>query len=147
MTTELAREMEAEMAETRRALLEDLNEIELINTQLRPLEARKRILNDRVKQGMGLAGLDELADGETGVVGKIQERAGTPLYDLVGAVQHDGATAIEALGDAALAGMVRIDHAMLKRFREGNGSSWADLLHEYIMPGKGTEALIVEQTK
>lgn len=136
---ELARLHEREMAETKRALLDDLNEVELINTQLRPLEARKRILTDRIKQGIGLAGLDELADGETGVVARIQERAGTPLYDLVSAAERS------SLLFAARAGMLRLDHAMFSRFRKESGAAWADDLARYEMPGNGTNALIVEK--
>ena len=50
---------------------------------------------------------------------------------------------IDALIKAANAGMVRIDHTMLARFRKDAGASWADAIAQYEMPGNGTEALTV----
>lgn len=133
--------MEAEEAVVTRALLDDLNELALINETLKPVEARKRILTERVKQGMGLRGLDELADGETGVVAKIQERNAAPLYDLV-RVSHQSAPSIIS---AARAGMLRLDHAMFDRFQKANGAEWCEAIERAQMPGAQTTALIIEK--
>ncbi len=137
------REVEAAMAESRRAALEALNELALINEALSPLEARKRVLTATVKSYMGEA-VAELRDGETGVVARIQERGGSPTYDLATLAASEGAPAII---DAARAGMLRVDAVMLDRFRKAAGAIWADDIASVAMPGALTYALIVEGKK
>lgn len=141
MTTDaLQREMEAEQAAVMRALLDDLNELALINDTMSPLTARKAVLTERIKQGMGLQDLTELADGETGVAGRIQERTSAPTYDLTNANMND-------LAAAGAAGMLRLDHVMFDRFRKQSGAVWADQLARLAMPGSLTTALTVEKKK
>ncbi len=139
---DLGREMERDAAATEAKMLEAVRELALIAEAMRPLTARQTELRDQVKQFMTLNGLDELADRETGVVAKIQDRNSTPTYDLVSAVErgHD-----QALVHAASAGMLRLDHTMLQRFRKANGAWWAETIARYEMPGTSTTALIVEK--
>lgn len=128
------------MAESRRAALEALNEIALINEALSPLEARKRALTATVRSYMGMNMATSMRDGETGVVARIQERRGSPTYDLATLAAGEGAPAII---DAARAGMLRVDAVMLDRFRKAAGAIWADDIASVAMPGALTYALIV----
>ena len=93
---------------------------------------------------LDLNGLDSLRDGERGITARLQDRKGTPVYDLVSlAKDTDGYALIEA----ASAGMARIDHVSLSRFRKDAGAGWADLIAKYELPGTGTTALLVERDK
>lgn len=130
------------MAATQRALLDDLNELALINETMKPVEARKRILTDRIKQGMGLAGLDELADGETGVSARIQDRQASPKYDLgTLSLTKEGEAAIVS---AAFAGALKPDHTIIERIHGYGTQKWAEQLWQVQMPGGiASTALIV----
>jgi hypothetical protein len=133
---------QAALAE-RRAALDLLAELALINETLSPVEKRKREITEYLKRYMGLEGLDSLHDGEHGITARFQDRRGTPTYDLIAAAEQHP----EDLTAAAKAGMLRLDHAMLSLFRRGGGASWADRLARLEMPGTGTTALIVEREK
>lgn len=122
-----------------------LTELAYINEQLSPLEKRKRELTDQLKQWMALEDREDLLDGERGLVARLQSRNGTPTYDVVSLVKD--AAGAEALVDAASAGMVRVDHAMLDRFRKQNGATWADLIERVQIPGTGTVALVIEKAR
>jgi hypothetical protein len=52
-----------------------------------------------------------------------------------------------ALIEAAKAGMVRLDHTMLSKFRKDAGATWADDLAKFEMPGQGSTALTVGELK
>ena len=136
--------MEQDKMATERQMLGYVAELALINETLSPLTRRKADLTERVKQWMALEGLGELRDGEHGLVARLQDRKGTPVYDLV-RLAHD--TDGYSLIEAAIAGMARIDHESLSRFRRDAGASWADVVAKYEMPGRGTTALIVEVEK
>ncbi len=138
----LTEAMEQDKITAERHALDLVNAIAVLHAQLKPLEDTKKRAVDQLKQWMALEGLGELRDGEHGLVARLQDRKGTPVYDLVRLVKDDK---IEALIDAAAAGMARIDHAMLARFRKDAGASWADTLAHYEMPGTGSTALIVEK--
>jgi hypothetical protein len=112
-----------------------------INDELKPLEVAKKYAVERIKNHMQLNDMKFLRDDETGAIAKITERKGTPTYDVISLVTSQGG--IDALIKAANAGMVRIDHTMLNRFRKDAGASWADAIAQYEMPGNGTEALTV----
>jgi hypothetical protein len=131
---------EQDAASTRR-VLDLITSVAHINDELKPLETAKKFAVDQIKQHMALAGEKFLRDPETGASAKITERKGTPTYDVVSLVSSQGG--IDALIKAANAGMVRIDHTMLSRFRKDSGAAWADALAQYEMPGTGTEALTV----
>lgn len=125
-----------------RYALELLSELALINETLAPVEKRKKEVTESLKQYMALQGMDSLRDGEHGLTARFQDRKGTPVYDLVSLARDtDGLALIRA----AEAGMARIDHPMLTRFRKDAGASWADVIHKYEMPGTGTSALVLER--
>ena len=108
------------------------------------VEKHLKSLKDTVKQYLNEQG-GELHDGEFDVTARLQERRGTPTYDLVTCVDSD--EGFDAIIEAARAGMLRVDHPMLERFRKSAGASWADVLARYEMPGTGTVALLIERGK
>lgn len=143
---DIAGEIADEGRLARQEAAEKLTELALCNEMLSPLEKRKKELTDWLKQYMALEGLDffEGQDAhEQPITARFQDRKGTPTYDLVSLVK-DG-PGVQALASAAQAGMARIDHSMLKRYREKAGASWADLVAKYEMPGTGTTALVIEK--
>jgi len=140
---DLIRIMEAEDADHRAGMLDCMNAIMFLNKQLKPLEAAKKEAVDTLKQAIALSGETSFVDYETNVIARLQDRKGTPVYDAKSAAGTDAGR--DALHEAALAGMVRIDHVMLARFIKESGGGWADLLNKYQMPGTGTVALIVEE--
>jgi hypothetical protein len=116
-----------------------------LDYQIKPLTERRQKMAEQLKQYLLLSSEDSLSDGEVGAVARIQERNGATTYDLVSCVgTEDGELAIL---QAAAAGMLRVDHAMLDRFRKGNGAVWADTLARYAMPGPPTYALYVERNE
>lgn len=143
MTT-FEQEIAAQDASAQRHLEELAYSIATINETLKPLEDAKKKYVDELKQLMALGDLTEVTDGEHGITARLQERSGTPTFDLITAVKNgdDG-----ALIEAAAAGMVRLDTAMFKKFRKDAGASWADALAKYEGPGQGAVALIVETKK
>ena len=138
----LARSMEAEQAQAERHALELVNIIAALNIAIRPQEAEKAKAVDALKQYMTLRNLSVLEDAETGRVAKITDRESSPLYDLVSLAKAGN---MGILADAALAGLLRVDHVALKRFRDGNGASWLDELWRYQMPGSTTVVLTVSE--
>ena len=144
MTTEaeLLRELAADEAAASSHMLDLVAAIALLNDELRPIEAAKKRAVDELKQLMALDDLTEVRDGERGITAKIQERRGTPTFDLVSAVQ-----AGVSLTEAATAGMLKLDHAALSLFRKNAGATWADALAKYEVPGTGSVALLVERDK
>lgn len=131
----------AQDAQAEREILGLIASVAHINDELKPLETAKRYAVERIKNHMQLNDLKFLRDDETGATAKITERKGTPTYDVISLVGSQGG--IDALIKAANAGMVRIDHSMLSRFRKDAGAAWADAIAQYEMPGTGTEALTV----
>lgn len=143
-TDELMETMAGEVAEARRAAIDLVALIAGLNSELRPLEDAKKKAVEQLKQYLTLNGLDSLADDERGIVARLQDRKGSPTFDLVTlAKETDGYALIEA----AMAGMARIDATMLARFRKDAGAGWADVVAKYEMPSTGTTALIVEAQK
>ena len=131
----------AQDAQAEREILGLIASVAHINDELKPLEVAKKYAVERIKNHMQLNDMKFLRDDETGAAAKITERRGTPTYDVISLVTSQGG--IDALIKAANAGMVRIDHTMLSRFRKDAGASWADAIAQYEMPGNGTEALTV----
>lgn len=87
-------------------------------------------------------GNDEgLHDGELEVAAKLQFRGGSPTYDCVTLADASP----DALIEAAKAGMVRVDHTALERFRKNGGATWADTIWRAQMPGTGSVALLIER--
>ena len=127
-----------------RHAMELVQAINTLNKQISPLEATKKELVNELRQWMGLSKVVVLYEPERSLTAQLQDRKGVPTYDLVSLV---GAGKGDALISAASAGMARIDHQMLTRFRNDSGSQWADLIAKYEMPGKGTTALIVSEAK
>ena len=77
-----------------------------------------------------------LWDGETRLEGRLQARAGTPTYDLLGIREHD-----DSLFQRLLAlGCVSIESKAVKLHAEQLAG-----VQRYAMPGKGSVALIVEE--
>lgn len=140
-TDDLARVMEQERADRKREMLDAVNELATIASILKPLDARRELLRGQVKQYLELEGIEVLADGETGAAAKVQERHGQPPYDLVSAAATEDGE--QAIMHAASGGYLRVDHAMLERFRKGNGATWADTLARYAGPEPITTALII----
>ena len=141
MTTDLIREMEAEAADREAHLLDLVLAVDMLGKQIKPLKRARKAASDELKQGMVFDGRDTLADPERGLLAQLQDRAGTPVYDLVRATET--VEGCEAIIEAAKAGMLRLDDTMLKRFRDGAGADWADTLNRFKGPGKGTTALVV----
>lgn len=141
MTTDFDSYVNAQDAQAEREILGLIASVAHINEELKPLEVAKKYAVERIKNHMQLNDMKFLRDDETGASAKITERKGTPTYDIVSLVTSAGG--IDALIKAANAGMVRIDHTMLARFRKDAGASWADAIAQYEMPGNGTEALTV----
>ena len=141
MTTDFDSYVNAQDAQAEREILGLIASVAHINDELKPLEVAKKYAVERIKNHMQLNDMKFLRDDETGASAKITERKGTPTYDIVSLVTSAGG--IDALIKAANAGMVRIDHTMLARFRKDAGASWADAIAQYEMPGNGTEALTV----
>ena len=141
MTTDFDSYVNAQDAQAEREILGLIASVAHINEELKPLEVAKKYAVERIKNHMQLNDMKFLRDDETGAAAKITERKGTPTYDIVSLVTSAGG--IDALIKAANAGMVRIDHTMLARFRKDAGASWADAIAQYEMPGNGTEALTV----
>lgn len=139
--TDFEREIEAQDARTTASMLDLAHTIAELNEALKPLEDAKKKAVEQLKQAMLLSDLNELHDAERGITARIQERKGTPTYDLVRLVEST--EGCEALVSAAGAGMVRIDNTMLSRFRKDAGASWADAIARVEMPGTGTQALVV----
>ena len=143
---ELALEMEAEALAARQEAAEKLTELALCNEMLSPLEKRKKELTDWLKQHMALEGIDHLGgidSHEQPITARLHDRKGTPTYDVVTLVESpDGC---DALVNAANAGMVRVDHQMLSRFRDKSGAEWADQIARFEMPGTGSIALVIER--
>lgn len=136
----------AQDAQAEREILGLIASVAHINDELKPLETAKRYAVERIKNHMQLNDMKFLRDDETGAAARITERKGTPTYDVVSLVTSQGG--IDALIKAANAGMVRIDHTMLARFRKDAGASWADAIAQYEMPGSGgTEALTIFMEK
>ena len=101
-------------------------------------------LRDQAKQYLALEGLDSLRDGETGVEVVLQQRKGTPTYNvprLLGLA--GGAEAL--LGAGQQLGMVRIDHKALERARAAAPAAWLDLIASVQEPGQGTTALMFRE--
>ena len=145
MTTDLIRQMEAEAADREAHLLDLVLAVDILGKQIKPLEKARKAASDELKQGMALDGRMLLADPERGLLARLQDRAGTPVYDLVRATET--VEGCEAIIEAAKAGMLRLDDTMLKRFRDGAGAGWADTLNRFKGPGKGTTALVVGEDK
>jgi hypothetical protein len=141
MTTDFDSYVNAQDAQAEREILGLIASVAHINEELKPLEVAKKYAVERIKNHMQLNDMKFLRDDETGAAAKITERKGTPTYDVISLVTSQGG--IDALIKAANAGMVRIDHTMLARFRKDAGASWADAIAQYEMPGNGTEALTV----
>ena len=141
MTTDFDSYVNAQDAQADREILGLIASVAHINDELKPLEVAKKYAVERIKNHMQLNDMTFLRDDETGAAAKITERKGTPTYDVISLVTSQGG--IDALIKAANAGMVRIDHTMLARFRKDAGASWADAIAQYEMPGNGTEALTV----
>ena len=141
MTTDFDNYIGEQDAANERRILDLITSVAHINDELKPLEAAKKFAVDEIKQHMALANERYLRDPETGATAKITERKGTPTYDVITLVTTQGG--IDALIKAANAGMVRIDHTMLSRFRKEQGASWADAIAQFEMPGTGSEALTV----
>ena len=141
MTTDFDSYVNAQDAQAEREILGLIASVAHINDELKPLEVAKKYAVERIKNHMQLNDMKFLRDDETGAAAKITERKGTPTYDVISLVTSQGG--IDALIKAANAGMVRIDHTMLARFRKDAGASWADAIAQYEMPGTGTEALTV----
>jgi hypothetical protein len=131
----------AQDAQAEREILGLIASVAHINEELKPLEVAKKYAVERIKNHMQLNDMKFLRDDETGAAARITERKGTPTYDVISLVGSQGG--IDALIKAANAGMVRIDHTMLARFRKDAGASWADAIAQYEMPSNGTEALTV----
>ncbi len=141
MTTDFDSYVNAQDAQAEREILGLISSVAHINDELKPLEVAKKYAVERIKNHMQLNDMKFMRDDETGATAKITERKGTPTYDIVSLVTSTGG--IDALIKAANAGMVRIDHTMLARFRKDAGASWADAIAQFEMPGTGTEALTV----
>jgi hypothetical protein len=141
MTTDFDSYVNAQDAQAERDILGLIASVAHINEELKPLEVAKKYAVEHIKNHMQLNDMKFLRDDETGAAAKITERKGTPTYDVISLVTSQGG--IDALIKAANAGMVRIDHTMLARFRKDAGASWADAIAQYEMPGNGTEALTV----
>ena len=141
-TSDLIRSMEAERAEAQSHALDLALTVLTLAEQMKPLEAARKRAQDELKQWLALNG-ESLVDGERGIIARLQERKGTPTYDMIRAVES--VEGCEALVAAATAGMVRIDHVMLARFRKDAGAGWADLLARFEMASTGSVALIVER--
>lgn len=107
---------------------------------------RDEKLSALVKDFLAAADERELLDGEAGVAAWIEERAGTPTFDLLSMVAAE-AKAADVLLSAAAAGLIRIDNTALVRLDKNNGAVWIDLLKKYRMPGTGTSALHVGTTE
>lgn len=145
MTSEFDREIEAQDARATASMLDLAYSIAELNEALKPLEDAKKKYVEQLKQAMLLSDLTELHDAERGITARIQDRKGTPTYDLVRLV--DSPDGCEALVAAAGAGMVRIDNTMLTRFRKDAGAAWADAIERVSMPGTGTQALVVSSDR
>jgi len=141
MTTDFDSYVNAQDAQAEREIIGLISSVAHINDELKPLEVAKKYAVERIKNHMQLNDMKFMHDDETGATAKITERKGTPTYDVISLVTSAGG--IDALIKAANAGMVRIDHTMLSRFRKDAGASWADAIAQYEMPGTGTEALTV----
>lgn len=141
MTTDFEREIEAQDAHAKQHMEDLAHAIAVLNEQLKPLEDAKKRAVDELKQLMLLSDTNELPVPEFGITARIQDRKGTPTYDLVRLVEST--EGCEALVSAAGAGMVRIDNTMLSRFRKDAGASWADAIARVEMPGTSTQALVV----
>ncbi len=141
MTTEFDNYIGEQDAASERRILDLITSVAHINEELKPLETAKKFAVEQIKQHMALTGDRWMRDPETGAAAKITERKGTPTYDVVSLVTTQGG--IDALIKAANAGMIRIDHVMLARYRKEQGASWADAIAQFEMPGTGSEALTV----
>jgi hypothetical protein len=141
VTTDFDNYIDEQDAASERRILDLIASVAHINEELKPLETAKKFAVEQIKNHMALAGEKFMRDPETGAVAKITERKGTPTYDVVSLVTTQGG--IDALIKAANAGMIRIDHVMLARYRKEQGASWADAIARFEMPGTGSEALTV----
>lgn len=144
---DVAAALDADRLAAEKAALDLLAELTLINETLSPLEARKKKVTEALKQYMALEGVDELRGvdhRERPVTARMQERRGTPVYDLVSAIAAGSTGAVLSAGSA---GMLRLDHQMFDRFMQKNGAGWGLDLARYRMDGPGTVALVVEHGK
>ena len=102
------------------------------------LEKEKELLVDFIKNWLRDNPGEELVDGEAGIRARLQERQGTPEYD---AASMPPALVLWAQGQHLLGFNHKgaLEHAGM--CAEG------DALVTYRMPGKMTEALVVEEEK
>lgn len=100
---------------------------------------------DAIKAFLNESSEPFIHDGELGWTAKLQARQGTPTYDLVTCANTEAGP--EAIIEAARAGMLRIDHSMLRDFRKESGAGWADVINRFQMPGTGTIALLIGPPK
>lgn len=133
-----------DQATEQRQMLDLVATVATLGDEISRLDKMREAAMAQLRQYLDLNGLDSLRDGERGITARLQDRKGTPVYDLVSlAKDTDGYALIEA----ASAGMARIDHVSLSRFRKDAGAGWADLIAKYELPGTGTTALLVERDK
>lgn len=90
-----------------------------------------------LKSWLNLHSEEELADGEHGIVARLQERHGTDIYE----TEHMDKALILALHKA---NCLIVNSAMIKALPVG---SLRDAVSKYVRPGLVTVALDVKETK
>ena len=105
-------------------------------------EARKedKRLTERVKQWLLLARETEVEDGEHGIRAWLQERSGSPDYDVISAANASP----EMVVKLAQAGVLKVDRTALSAMR-GKAAHFDDFAARYAMPGQMSVALRVER--
>jgi len=139
---ELSRLHEQDLADERAKMADVVLAIGAGEAEAKSLTKPLEALRDQLKQWMALNEVKELDAPDGGYVAKLQDRGGTPVYDLISCVDADP----QAVVDAARAGLLRVDHTALERLRKGNGAIFADTLARYAGPGQGSTALIVSKS-
>lgn len=126
----------------RGAIVGLLYEYKTLTNAINDTRKRQQALRGRIVQFMELEGERSLHDGEHDITVRLQQRAGTPEYDVASLAAREP----QVVGRLALIpGFMRVKHSLIKAL----GDSSMDLaeLRKVEVPGQGSTSLIIEDEK